>query len=75
MFAKFYTERIPIIKNNMLNTYTLLNDKRIFFKLDYRNNGGYFSFSKLIDFLDNPNTIQSILLLDNDNVIEIKWDK
>jgi len=72
--AKFFKEREPIKKDMILNTYNLLNDKRIYYKLNCNVNGQNISFNNLVDFLDNPYIINSILLPDNDDIVEIIWN-
>jgi hypothetical protein len=73
--AKSFSNINAIEKGRMPMTYGLLNDKRIFQILNCDINGQHITFDGLIDFLDNPESIKSILLPDNNDIVEIKWLK
>jgi len=73
--AKLFTEREPIEKDKMQNTYKLLNNEKIFYYLNCKIDGQDITFNELINILDSPNEVHSILMPYNDNVIEIKWEK
>jgi len=72
--AKLFPSRQIIDKNLMSRTYSLLNDKRLLNKLKCDINGQHISFDKLIDFLDNPDNIKSVLVPHNNDIVEIHME-
>ena len=73
--AKMFSRTEPIEKNNLLNTYSLLTDERIFYILNCEVGGQHITFNSLIDFLDEPDSIHSVSLADNETIVNITWQK
>lgn len=71
--AKMFDHDSEIIKSKLKTTFDLLSDTRITNILNCQINKVQVRFDKLIDLLENPNSINSFILPDNNSTVTITW--